>query len=97
MRHVIEELCHRWGIHKKVKEYTAITQWPQIVGARIAKEAQPLGVKGGILFLQVENASWRNELTFMKREIIHKLNRTLGETVIRDIIFSGMKGVNRKR
>lgn len=97
IHNLIEELCHRFGIHKKIMEHTAISKWSQIVGERISKETQPLGVRGGKLFLWVENSSWRNELTFMKKEIINRLNRSLGEKVIRDIIFSNKKGDKGKR
>ena len=95
MRDLIEDLCHRWGIEKRVKEYVAMSKWHIIVGEKIAKEARPVGVRDGKLFLQVDNASWRNELIFMKREIIDKINQSLGSPVIKDIVFSGRKGVHR--
>lgn len=94
---VINDLCRSWGIEKRLKEYNAISQWPQIVGDRIAKEARPLYVKGGKLFLYVEKAVWRNELTFMKKDIIQKMNRAVGAPLIRDIVFSTKKGVNQQR
>jgi predicted nucleic acid-binding Zn ribbon protein len=92
---VVKSLCHNWGIDRKLKEYDAITQWPSIVGERIAREAQPISVRNGKLFVYVEKAVWRNELTFMKRELIAKLNRSVGTSLVKDIIFCTKKGVNR--
>lgn len=92
MRELLNELCRRWGIEKKVREYAALSQWPHIVGEKIAQKAHPVGVEGGKLFVLVESASWRNELTFMKPEIIERLNRAVGASVIRDIVFTGRKG-----
>ena len=97
MRDILDTLCHQWGIEKKVKECIAIEKWYEVVGGRVARETKPLGIKNGKLFLRVENASWRNELTFMKREIIDKLNRSVGTNVVRDIIFSVGKGANREK
>ena len=97
MRELINDICYRWGIEKKVKEYTAMCKWRQVVGEKIASEAQPTGVKSGKLFVKVDNASWRNELIFMKRAIIDKINESIGSYVIKDIVFSGRKGANRKK
>jgi predicted nucleic acid-binding Zn ribbon protein len=94
---IINGLCRSWGIERKLKEQAAISQWPCVVGERIAKETQPLGIRDGILFLYVEKAVWRNELTFMKRELIQKLNRAVGASLIRDIVFSTKKGANYER
>jgi predicted nucleic acid-binding Zn ribbon protein len=97
MRDVLSELCHRWGIERKVKEYSALSQWSQIVGEKIAEKAKPIGIERGKLFVQVDSSSWRNELTFLKREIKDKMNRAVGSPVIKDIIFSGQKGAKRAR
>lgn len=97
MRDVIADLCHRWGIEKKVKEYSVLSQWSQVVGERISEKAIPTGIERGKLFVQVESSSWRNELMFIKREIIDKLNQAVGAKVIRDIIFSARKGAKQAR
>ena len=95
LRDVLSEICHRWGIEKKIKEYSAMSQWSQVVGERIADKARPTGVENGRLFVHVDSSSWRNELTFMKKEIMDKLNRTVGTPVIQDIVFSGRKGATK--
>ncbi len=94
MQALIDDLCRRWGIEKKVKEYQALSMWPQIVGKRIAEKAKPLGIQKGKLFLSVESASWRNELTFLKRDIIDKINRSVGTKVVHEIICCTDKGAS---
>lgn len=96
MHDVLNDLCHRWGIEKKMKEYSALSHWPNVVGKKIADISQPLGIERGKLFVQVESAPWRNELTFMKPEIIQRMNHTLGNEVIIDIVFTGKKGASKK-
>ena len=94
---VINDLCRNWGIEKRLQEYAALSHWPHVVGERIAKETQPLGVKGGKLFLYVEKAVWRNELNFLKRDLILKLNQAVGTSLIREIVFTTKKGANHER
>lgn len=89
---LIHDLCRRWGIERKVKEYQALAMWPDIVGARIAERARPLGIQKGKLFLSVESASWRSELTYLKQDIIKKVNRSAGMKIVQEIICCADKG-----
>jgi predicted nucleic acid-binding Zn ribbon protein len=76
------------GLERRLKEENVVLNWSRLVGERIASKANPLKVKDSILFVSVENASWRNELFFMKRKIIEELNRSVKGNVIRDIVFT---------
>jgi predicted nucleic acid-binding Zn ribbon protein len=76
------------GIDRRLKEESIVLNWNRLVGERIASKANPLRVRDSILFVSVENASWRNELFFMKRKIIEELNRSVKGNVIRDIVFT---------
>jgi len=72
----------------RLKEEGIVLNWNRLVGERIASKAKPLKVRDSILFVRVENASWRNELFFMKRKIIEELNRSVKGNVIKDIVFT---------
>ena len=76
------------GIERRLKEESIVLNWGRLVGEHIASKAIPLRVRDSILFVSVENASWRNELFFMKRKIIEELNRSVKGNVIRDIVFT---------
>jgi predicted nucleic acid-binding Zn ribbon protein len=75
-------------IDRRVKEETALLKWAEVVGERIAAQTNPLRVKDSILFVKVENASWRNELVFLKAKIIKELNQSVRANVIKDIVFT---------
>jgi predicted nucleic acid-binding Zn ribbon protein len=76
------------GIDRRLKEESIVLNWDRLVGERIASKAIPLKVRDSILFVGVENASWRNELFFMKRKIMEELNRSVKDNVIKDIVFT---------
>jgi predicted nucleic acid-binding Zn ribbon protein len=75
-------------IEKRIKEETVVLNWNKVVGDRIARESIPVKVKDAILFVKVENASWRNELVFLKDNIIRGLNQSVGASVIKEIVFT---------
>ena len=75
-------------LQRRIKEETALLNWTKVVGERIVSQSVPLKVRDSILFVRVENASWRNELVFLKGKIIKELNRSVGDNVIKDIVFT---------
>ena len=76
------------GVGARLAEQSAVTVWDQAVGETISREAQPKSIKQGVLKVKVKDAAWRQELSFMKDDIIGKLNHVLGREIVSDIIFS---------
>ncbi|MBC7186195.1 MAG: DUF721 domain-containing protein [Calditrichaeota bacterium] len=87
MRRVLDELLRNLGIERRVKEQMAIALWPKAVGERIARVSTPVRIRDGILFVRVTSSTWRNELVLHKREILKRVNETVGRAVIEDIRF----------
>lgn len=80
-------LLKKMGIERKVKEYQAFTEWPEIVGEKISKVTKPERIADEVLFVKVKNSAWRNELIFMKTEILKNIDKTVGSGIIKDIKF----------
>ncbi|KAA0230701.1 DUF721 domain-containing protein [bacterium] len=81
----LQELLHQYGIAQRVKEFEAVNLWPEIVGEQVAKVATAKDVQDGRLYVEVANSIWRNELYYMKPDIIVKINKKLGQNLIHDI------------
>ncbi|MBI4949211.1 MAG: DUF721 domain-containing protein [Deltaproteobacteria bacterium] len=75
------------GIAAKLKEYKLLKAWKECVGPNIAKRSIPTRLIGGTLYCAVSSSPWMTELNYQKREIIERLNRTLGESVVKEIIL----------
>lgn len=84
---IMSTLLEQLGIGKKVKQYGIVDLWPQIVGERIAQVTKIERIEGDKLFVSVSSATWRNELTYLKQELITKINAALEQQLINDIIF----------
>ena len=61
--------------------------WDTIVGNVIAQNAKPAAFKGRILLVHVTSSTWLHQLQFLKKDMIDKLNDTLGKTLIEDLKF----------
>lgn len=91
---VVEAMFARLGITQRVKRAEIVASWPSLVGPHIADVAHAVGVKGGTLFVAVESASWRNELSLMRPQLLAKLNAGRREGRIERIVFLQGDGGN---
>ena len=84
---VIEGIFARLGIAEKVERATVIADWEELVGTRIAEVATPVRIQGDTLFVEVESASWRMELSMMRPQLMRKLNAGKRRGRIEKIVF----------
>ena len=75
------------GLDSRMQELKILNVWAECVGEAIAKYSTPVEIKKNKLFVSVENAAWRYELSLKKIEIIDNLNRSFKKKLIKDIIF----------
>jgi predicted nucleic acid-binding Zn ribbon protein len=84
---VLAELLHQYGLNDRVKEFDAVNSWAEVVGEDIARRTKAANVRDGALIVEVSNSTWRNELFYLKADIIEKINQRIGKKIIHDIIF----------
>ena len=80
-------LVQSLGIEKQVEQYKIFDIWNEVVGQQVAKVAQPERLHNGVLIVTVNNAPWRAELTFRKKEILEKIHEKTNSQSIVDIKF----------
>jgi predicted nucleic acid-binding Zn ribbon protein len=83
----LEDYVKHIGLDDKMQELKILNVWNECVGDSIAKVSRPAGINRNKLFVSVENAAWRYELSARKKEIIDRVNNILKAKLIKDIIF----------
>ena len=81
----LKQLITDLGIESEILHNQAVQLWPEVVGKKIANISQAERIDGNILFVKVKNDSWRNELVFLKKDIIERLNKRIGKRVVEDL------------
>ncbi len=76
------------GIENRIKQNEIIVRWPEIVGEKLSKVTTADKIENVLLFVRVTNSAWRNELIYMKNEIINRIYSSLKTDLIRDIRFT---------
>ncbi len=70
------------------KRYRLKLDWANIVGATISDKCSPVAYSKGVLYIWVSNASWLNQLFFVRGEILKKINKYAGDKWAKDIRFT---------
>jgi len=60
--------------------------WPEIVGEKISGHSRPLSYNAKRLFVGVDSPAWINQLSFLKADIIKRIQKEAG-LEIKEIIF----------
>ncbi|MCY3772883.1 MAG: DUF721 domain-containing protein [Gemmatimonadetes bacterium] len=85
------KLVRSLGMEGRLEEQQAVDRWAQVVGDRIALHARAVFFEGGKLVVEVDSAAWRQELFYMKQEILNRLDRSFGKPLVQDIIFTNSR------
>ncbi len=85
---VFTQLFRDLGIDKAIQQNMAVSRWAEIVGERISQISEADRIENGVLYVKVSSPVWRNELTFMKSNLINSLNEALAKNIVKDIKFT---------
>jgi len=83
----ILETLGRMGFSERLQKQSAVIRWPEIVGETVAAESEAVRSDGDTLVVKVFKAAWRQQLVFVKDELLGKMEVELGKDLIRDIRF----------
>lgn len=61
--------------------------WEDVIGKTIAENARPQALKGSILLVHVSSSVWMQQLRFLEKDIIHKINAASDKKPIEEIKF----------
>jgi len=74
---VLPEVLDGLKLSERLIEQKAILLWSRVVGKEVKKHTKPYNIENGLLVVLVDNSAWMNELTFLRTEIIKKLNELI--------------------
>ena len=88
LKEVINELLEAYKLGDKLKEVRLIDSWEKVVGKLINKHTKNLFIKKKVLFVKLDSAALRNELSYARQKIIKALNKEVKGEVIENIVFT---------
>lgn len=84
---LLETVFKGHPLEKRIHEGRIWQVWNEAVGEKIASRAQPVKLANGILTVAVSSPSWMQQLGFLKKEIVAKINDLAGEQLVSDLFL----------
>ena len=76
------------GLDQRLQQSQVFYLWTDIVGSDIARHAQPVSLRHGLLVVAVDHPIWLSELSrYHKPLILRKVQERVGKQAVRDICF----------
>lgn len=85
--HIIQDVLRSQRKHGDAKMIRVWDVWPSAVGEPIGSNTSPAAFKGKLLIVNVVDSAWLQQLWFLKKDILRKLNDSLGEDLVGEITF----------
>ena len=82
---VLRAALDRLPLATPLADYAIWTHWDAVVGPTIARHAQPLRLRRGILSIEVDGSAWMQEIQFLKHDLRERLNARVGRRAVRDV------------
>ena len=60
--------------------------WEKVMGTTIAKFTDRIEIRNGTLFIYTQMAPLKNELVFQKELIVKRVNESMKETIVREVV-----------
>ena len=84
---VIKKLLKDQQLEGRLKELDVLELSKELLGKNLMKYINDLSVKNGTLIIKVRSAAVRNELSYQKSGIIKKINKQVGNKILKEIIL----------
>ena len=74
VRDILERVLRRRGLDRELEYQKLLEEWPQLVGAGLARVTRARSVRNGVLVVEVPSSAWAMELNMRRRQIMARLN-----------------------
>ncbi len=82
---VLPGLMKDKGWEKQLDLHSIFPRWSELVDPEVSDHAKPLKIIRGVLWLEVENSSWLQQLQYQKLYLLDVLNQSLRISRLTDI------------
>ncbi len=85
---VLGELVAKKNWASRFELHRVFTFWDKIVGAEVAAQAQPIKMHGTVLWVEVVESVWLQQLQYLKMTFVEQINEQFNDVGLTDIRFT---------
>ena len=84
---VLEKILPFYGLKTRLVEWSLRLKWREVVGEQVAAHSQPTRLNFKRLLVMVDSPAWVQHLSFLKPELLDKIQCSLGKETVAEIQF----------
>jgi hypothetical protein len=88
LKEAIAEMLKTYRLQGRMDELKLMDSWGKVMGAMVQNRTRALEIRNHVLYVKLESASLRDELSYSREQIIDRLNEEAGSKVITNIVLS---------
>lgn len=83
----LKQFLNQSRIKQNIQSLQIEDHWEKIMGPTISKYTDKIEVRKNTLFIYTTVAPLKNELVFQKNLIAQRINESMGEEVVREVVI----------
>lgn len=87
LKEAIDELLSAYKLRSKYNETHVVASWSRIMGPAIANRTSKIFIKNKKLYVLLNSAPLKSELSMSKSKILEILNKDVQEELLEEVIF----------
>jgi predicted nucleic acid-binding Zn ribbon protein len=85
LKDVIDQLLRAYGYQDQLDEIELLKAYDEVVGTVFVKHTKEVYFKNKILYVKLDSAALKQELSYAKETIRLKLNQMMGKRIVEEI------------
>jgi len=87
VKEAIDEMLDSYKLRGKFDEKKLINSWGTIMGKPISRRTEKIYIKNRVLFVKLNSAPLRQELTIAKAKVLEIIHRSFDKNLVEDVKF----------
>lgn len=87
LKKTIDQLLRAYGYQDQLDEIELLKVYDEQVGKMFVNHTKNIAFKNKILYVQLDSASLKQELSYVKEGLMQRLNQKMGKTMVEKIII----------
>ncbi len=93
---MLPHLVRDRGWEEQLDLHSVFQDWPRLVDRETGGHSRPLKISRGVLWIEVDNSAWLQQLRFQKQHLLDTVNASLRKSTLKDIKLTLPKGRSAK-
>lgn len=86
LKKAIDQLLRAYGYQEQLDQIELVKVYKEQVGKVFVNHTKRIALKNGVLYIEMDSASLKQELSYVKEGLIQRLNQKMGKEMIVKIV-----------